>query len=307
MKANNKLIIFFGIIVILNLGLVTVFKLLGLDYKGPYGIVLGSAYMFVPMVAALVVKKAICKEKVKKDLLISFKINKWFLAAIVFPLLLVAVTFGISLLFPNVSLSLDMEGMFARYEAQLTPEQMEQMRISMKLMPIHPALMTLIQGLIAGVTINAVAGFGEELGWRGFLLREFEKMKFLKASIIMGAIWGIWHAPLILMGHNYPEHPELGVLMMTIWCILLSPIFNYITIKTKSVIAASILHGTLNATAGLSIMLLMGGNDLTVGVTGTSGFIALILIITAIYLYDNKVSKEKIMRQTITQSLNNIN
>lgn len=307
MKANNKLIIFFGIIVILNLGLVTVFKLLGLDYKGPYGIVLGSAYMFVPMVAALVVKKAICKEKVKKDLLISFKINKWFLAVIVFPLLLVAVTFGISLLFPNVSLSLDMEGMFARYEAQLTPEQMEQMRISMKLMPIHPALMTLIQGLIAGVTINAVAGFGEELGWRGFLLIEFEKMKFLKASIIMGAIWGIWHAPIILMGHNYPEHPELGVLMMTIWCILLSPIFNYITIKTKSVIAASILHGTLNATAGLSIMLLMGGNDLTVGVTGTSGFIALILIITAIYLYDNKVSKEKIMRQTIALSLNTIN
>lgn len=119
----------------------------------------------------------------------------------------------------------------------------------------------------------------------------------------MGAIWGIWHAPIILMGHNYPEHPELGVLMMTIWCILLSPLFNYITIKTKSVIAASLLHGTLNGTAGLSILLIMGGTDLTVGVTGLSGFVALILVIAAIYIYDYKISKEKIMGQTIAQSL----
>lgn len=303
MKKKNKLTLFFGIIVVLNLGMVAVFKLLGLDYSSPYGTILGAAYMFVPMIAALVVKQAICKEEVKETLLISFKINKWFLAAIVIPPLLAIATLGISLLLPDVFLSLDMEGMFARYESQLTPEQMEQMRLSIKLMPIHPALMTLIQGLIAGVTVNAVAGFGEELGWRGFLLREFEGMKFVKASIIMGAIWGIWHAPLILMGHNYPEHPELGVLMMTIWCILLSPLFNYITIKTKSVIAASVLHGTLNATAGLSILLIMGGTDLTVGVTGLCGFLALILVIAAIYIYDYNISKEKIMSQTIAQSL----
>ncbi len=303
MKKMNKLVQFFGIIIILNLGMVGVFHLLGLDYKGIYGVVLGTAYMFVPMIAALIVKKAIHKEKIKKDLLISFKINKWFIAAIAIPPLLAFTTFGVSLLFPSVSLSLDMEGMFARYEAQLTPEQMDQMRISMKLMPVHPALMTLIQGLIAGVTINAVAGFGEELGWRGFLLREFEEMKFIKASIIMGAIWGIWHAPIILMGHNYPEHPEVGVLMMMIWCILLSPLFNYITIKTKSVIAASVLHGTLNATAGLSIMLIMGGNDLTIGLTGLAGFIALSIFIAFMYIYDYMISKEKIMGKTIAQSL----
>jgi uncharacterized protein len=303
MKKMNKLVQFFGIIIVLNLGMVGIFHLLGLDYKGTYGVVLATAYMFVPMIAALVVKKAIHKEKIKEDLLLSFKINKWFVAAIVFPPLLAFTAFGISLLFPEVSLSLNMEGMFAHYESQLSPEQMDQMRISMKLMPVHPALMILIQGLIAGITINAVAGFGEELGWRGFLLHELRDMKFAKASLIMGAIWGIWHAPLILMGHNYPEHPQLGLLMMTIWCILLSPIFNYITIKTKSVIAASILHGTLNATGGLSILLIMGGNDLTIGLTGLAGFIALIPFIALIYIYDYKISKEKIMGKTFAQSL----
>jgi membrane protease YdiL (CAAX protease family) len=36
----------------------------------------------------------------------------------------------------------------------------------------------LIQALFAEITINAVAGFGEESRWRGFLLREFGHVGF---------------------------------------------------------------------------------------------------------------------------------
>ncbi len=117
-------------------------------------------------------------------------------------------------------------------------------------------------------------------------------MKFLKASITIGIIWGIWHSPLILMGHNYSQYPEFGVLMMTFWCILLTPLFLYFTIKAKLVIATAIMHGTLNATSG---MVIDGGNDLTVGMTGLSGFISLIVVLFVLYIYDNKLSKEKIM------------
>lgn len=152
-----------------------------------------------------------------------------------------------------------------------------------------------MQGLLAGITINAIAGFGEELGWRGFLLKQFKEMSFVKASILIGIIWGLWHAPLILMGHNYPQHPIAGVFMMTLWCILLTPIFLYITIKSKSVIAAAIIHGTLNATFGISIMLIEGGNDLTVGMTGVAGFISLTFTIAVLYLYDRYISKDNIL------------
>jgi membrane protease YdiL (CAAX protease family) len=170
-------------------------------------------------------------------------------------------------------------------------------------MPVHPIQLTLVQGLIAGITVNAVAGFGEELGWRGFLVREFREMHFLRASLIIGFIWGIWHTPIILMGHNYPQHPEIGVLMMTIFCILLTPLFIYVTIKAKSVIAAAIIHGTLNATAGISIMLTSGGNDLTTGLTGLAGFITLIFILILLYIYDSKITKEKILTGKIIDHL----
>jgi hypothetical protein len=85
------------------------------------------------------------------------------------------------------------------------------------------------------------------------------------------------------MGHNYPQHPVLGVFMMTIWCILLSPIFSFIRIKSGSVIAASILHGTMNGTFALSVLVVEGGSDLIIGVTGLSGFIVLIIINVLIY------------------------
>jgi len=120
-------------------------------------------------------------------------------------------------------------------------------------------------------------------------------MGFWKSSVIIGVIWGIWHAPIILQGHNYPQHPVVGVLMMTIWCVLLAPIFSYVRLKANSVIAAAIIHGSLNATAGLSLMVVKGGNDLTVGAAGLAGFIVLAFVNIGLLLYDRVLAKEPIM------------
>ncbi len=152
----------------------------------------------------------------------------------------------------------------------------------------------LIQGLFAGITINAVAGFGEELGWRGFLQKEFGYTGFWKSSAIIGLIWGIWHAPIIIQGPNYPQHPVEGAFMMVIFCLLLAPIFSYIRLKSKSVIAAAIIHGSLNATAGLAIIIVKGGNDLIIGVTGVSGFIVLLIVNLCIFLFDHSI-RERFM------------
>ncbi len=296
MKKINKTTLFLLLTFVISFALAGAFKVIGWSYNDNlYFTILGVIYMFIPALCVVLVEKVIHKEKLNPNLLISFKFNKWFLYAW---LIMPAISFlalGISLLLPGVSYSGDMSGMIQRYESLLPPEQIEQMKIALKNMPANPLLLTTIQGLIAGVTINAVAAFGEELGWRGFLLKEFKAMRFMKASLIIGFIWGIWHAPLILMGHNYPQHPVTGVLMMTILCILLTPLFLYVTIKAKSVIAAAIIHGTLNGTAGISIIVISGGNDLTTGVTGLAGFIALILALIILYLYDNKLTKEKIL------------
>lgn len=48
---------------------------------------------------------------------------------------------------------------------------------------------------------NLILGpFGEELGWRGFVLNELQKrFSPLKAAIIVGMAWGFWHTPLWLL------------------------------------------------------------------------------------------------------------
>ncbi len=294
-KKISKINLFYILITVISLAVAGLFYLLGGELNSTAGLIMASSYMFIPTVVTLIIEKLIYKENIKKSLLISFKLNKWFLVAWLIAPVIAFGAIGVSLLFPDITFSLGMEGMFERFADVLTVEQMQEMRDSAESMFIHPVWIALLSGLFAGITINAFFGFGEELGWRGFLLRQFNNQSFIKASLITGFVWGAWHFPIILMGHNYPTYPFVGVLMMIAWCILLSPLFLYITIKAKSVIAAAIMHGTLNATAGISLMVLSGGSELIIGVTGIAGFIALIVITLMFFVYDKFISKENVM------------
>ena len=122
---------------------------------------------------------------------------------------------------------------------------------------VPAGLIVLIQILFAIVLapfINVLFALGEELGWRGFLLPNLMPLGQWKAILISGAIWGIWHAPAIMQGHNYPGYPVLGGFMMIIFCILLGTIFSWMYLNTKSPWVAALAHGSVNAVAGLPIL-----------------------------------------------------
>jgi membrane protease YdiL (CAAX protease family) len=203
------------------------------------------------------------------------------------PPAIASATIAVSLIIPEVQLSSDPQGarLFGHFRAFLPPERFQEAQEKLSTSMFHPFWMGLISGLFAGITVNAVAAFGEELGRRGFLQKQLAPMGFWTSSLFIGLIWGIWHAPLVLRGHNYPQHPVAGVFMMTVFCMLLGPIFSYIRIRSKSVIAAAIAHGSLNATAALPLVTLKGGTDLTVGVTGLAGFIVLAAINIVLLAY----------------------
>jgi membrane protease YdiL (CAAX protease family) len=268
-------------------GYVFVYYIFGGRLSGVEGLLFAVSYMFIPSVCSFILQRFIYKEPLK-ELGLSFPIKKswmWFLIAWILPVAIASVTIFSSLLIPGVHFSQGMEGLFEKYRSLLTPEQLSQMHNSLNTMPIHPFFLGIILALFAGASINAIAAFGEELGWRGFLFNQVEKRGIWKASAFTGLIWGLWHAPFIIQGHNYPEHPFLGVFMMVVFTILLSPVMHLIRLKTKSVFSAAIFHGTINASVGLPVMLVNGGNDLTVGVFGIGGFIVLVLINTGVYLY----------------------
>ncbi|MGZ6364819.1 MAG: CPBP family intramembrane glutamic endopeptidase, partial [Ktedonobacteraceae bacterium] len=80
-----------------------------------------------------------------------------------------------------------------------------------------------------GILFNMIFTFGEEFGWRGYLLPRLSPLGGVQAAIITGIVWGLWHAPIIVLnGYNYPGHPWSGVLMMVIFTIALSMIFAWL-------------------------------------------------------------------------------
>jgi len=286
---------FIGLTFLVNWSLALLFFALGGRWHSSVGSAFGATYMFVPMIVAILLQKGVYREPVKGPLGVSFRLNRWFLVAWLLPPAFALATLGVSLLLPGVEYAPQMQGIFERFESVLPPEQMQQFKEQMAATPVRVFWLALLGGLIAGVTVNAVAGFGEELGWRGFLQKELAFLGFWRSSVLIGLVWGLWHAPLILQGHNYPQHPVAGVLMMTIWCMLLAPIFSYVRVKARSVIAAAILHGTLNATYGLSIVLVRGGSDLTTGVTGLPGFLVLAVVILILWRHDPNPARNEIL------------
>lgn len=252
--------------------------------------------MLLPMTMALVVQRGIYRDAVAVPLGIATRPKwGWFLAAWPVPLLLAAGAFALSLAFTGVTFVPGMEGILSRLHGQLTPEQLAKAKEGLRqIPPALLALLLLLQVLVAGPTVNAVAAFGEELGWRGFLQRELASLGFWPSSLLIGAIWGLWHAPIIRHGYNYPQHPLLGIALMTVACTFLGPLLSYMRLRARTVFAAAVMHGSFNASAGLAIIYVTGGSDLTTGVLGLPGIAVLLLFNLLILLHDRLLAKEPI-------------
>jgi membrane protease YdiL (CAAX protease family) len=88
--------------------------------------------------------------------------------------------------------------------------------------------------------------FGEEYGWRGYLQGELVKLGKVQGLLLVGVIWGVWHTPIIAMGHNYPGYPLIGSALMVLCTIVLSFLFGFAVLKSGSVWVAAFLHGVNN-------------------------------------------------------------
>lgn len=260
-----------------------------------------TVYMFFPMITALVLQ-AINKEKFNHTGLVNFRIKWSWLVAWLLPVVMVLLCLLVNGLMPGVSLQYNAEQLINQYH--VPEDQQELVREQISQFPAYMLMFfIIISGLITGVTLNTIAAFGEEYGWRNYLVGALREVKFWKATLFIGVVWGLWHFPLILMGHNYPNEPQWGVLLMVVMCILLGIIELYFVLKTKSMIVAAIMHGTVNAVSGMVIYFTLGGNDFLNGMPGLSGFIAMAVVILGIWVYDKYIAKDGICSQTLGASL----
>jgi membrane protease YdiL (CAAX protease family) len=159
---------------------------------------------------------------------------------------------------------------------QIAPSQKEQLQAigSMNLL-----LLTAAQSIILAPFLALVIAFGEEYGWRGYLQSELLKVGRIRGVLLLGVIWGLWHAPVILMGYNYPGYPVLGVFLMTGYTVGLSVVLGYAVLKSGSVILAAFLHALNNQTQSfLSMMVYRPGDPVfSIGI-GIYGLICLAIV-----------------------------
>ena len=274
----------------------------GMGADTPVGLMAFSVvYMFFPMITALVLQ-AIDKEKFNHTGLVNFKIRGPWLVAWLLPVPMVFLCILVNGMMPGVELTYNAEQLINQYH--IPEDQQDLVREQMGQLPAWLMVVsTLFSGLLAGITINAVAAFGEEYGWRNYLVGALREVKFWEAALFIGVVWGVWHFPLILMGHNYPNEPYWGVLLMVVFCVLAGVIELYFVLKTKSMIVAAVIHGTINALAGMTIYFTLGGNDFLNGMTGLAGFIVMVVTVICIWIYDKHIAKEGVFSKTLAISL----
>jgi membrane protease YdiL (CAAX protease family) len=149
--------------------------------------------------------------------------------------------------------------------------------------PILIAFLTIVGSFTIAAAANSLFAFGEELGWRGFLHAKLAPLGLGRASLLVGVIWGVWHAPAIFMGYNYPDNPAPGVFLMVWFTVGWSVILTWLRHVTGSVLAAAFGHGLINAVAGLPLLLLLDANALIRAPLGISGLIPLSLLAAFAY------------------------
>jgi len=274
MTSTRKVFLFVGLSYGLAALMAALMALSGLEFTGAVALVFSAAYMFTPLAAVAVVQRA-AGERPLRGLGAGLRLNRWLAVASVGALVLVLVSTLAGFALPWHHFDPGVDALLARFGELIPPEELAEVRTQLEALPIHPALLALPQAVIAGATINALFAFGEEIGWRGLLHRELAGLGLWRESAIVGVLWGFWHAPIILLGHNYPEHPLPGVFLFVVICLLLSPLHTLVRRRSGSVWAAAICHGTFNAAAGAPLLITAGGSDLTVGVTGLAGVLGM--------------------------------
>ena len=138
--------------------------------------------------------------------------------------------------------------------------------------------------------VTLLGGGNEEPGWRGFALpRLQERWTPVRATLLLGAVWALWHVPILVVagGHGLDPIPFALIIVALFvgiaggWAFPLTFLYN----KTKSTLLCMLLHGSYNTAIGLLILVpedsLRGSTYAiaTLAITGTMLAVTTVLVL----------------------------
>jgi membrane protease YdiL (CAAX protease family) len=129
--------------------------------------------------------------------------------------------------------------------------------------------------------------FGEEYGWRGYLLPRLLPLGEIKASVLLGVIWGVWHLPLLLAGLNYPGvNVWLAILVFTFVTVALSFTYTWFYVASSgSVLIAAVFHASFNNFADTITVppILSGANPFAPSLVSAILIMALVVVVYKLF------------------------
>ncbi len=248
-----------------------------------------QAMMFTPALAALAVVFLMRSPRTNRARLLGLWPLRpaarvvWFIVgALVVPPLVVAGSVAIAAACGWVTLDLVNFSGFQETIAATVPES------ALSLMPPVGTLVALqLLAIPLGTVINSVLAFGEELGWRGWLLPALRPLGVWPALIGSGVVWGLWHAPVILLGYNFGLTDWRGVALMIIGCVAWGILLGWSRLRSGSVWPAVVGHAALNASGSLVLLVAAAGvelNPVLVVPVGVAGWLAIALVVVVLVL-----------------------
>lgn len=286
MKRKEKIVAFivieFGLVILCALPLF----LLHAEPASPLMLLTSVVFMFLPALTTLIVKR-LTHDSGRLFLQLNMR-NAWkqYILAAFIPGILEGI--GVTLYFLIFPTQFDLSLTYAAQLLAQNGQTAELPQLSLSVVIGAGLIFILIAPL---VIVNHVAAFGEEIGWRSFLLPLLmDELGITKAVLLDGVLWGIAHAPLVCFGlnytGNYPGAPWSGILMMVLFATSIGIFLSYLTLKSRSIFPACIAHGSINAIREAPLLICLDTYNALLGpkpsgLIGMTGFLILGAVILA--------------------------
>jgi membrane protease YdiL (CAAX protease family) len=105
-----------------------------------------------------------------------------------------------------------------------------------------------LEELLMPSLIAIALAFGEEVGWRGFLLPRLANINLALTNVVIGVLWFVWQIPFLLTRRisTFSTDTQTHLTTFLLFSILITPFLNRLALRSGfNVILPAILRGLL--------------------------------------------------------------